>query len=137
MNPDGTLSNVNTAIIQYYAIFFSISYLIFIFELVRRKKIKEQYSILWFATGIVFLFFSIWRDALDLMSVALGVAYPPAAFILILIIAIFMILIQYSVVISNLSENNKELIQQNAIMSYQIEKLNKEFEKIKKNQQLN
>ena len=117
------MESINVNIIQYFAVGGSAFFLFFIVELVRRKKIREQYAILWIVTGVLFLFFSIWRDALDMMSYLLGIAYPPAAFFLILIMGIFMILIQFSVVISDFSEKIKTLIQEIAFLKLENEKL--------------
>jgi hypothetical protein len=98
--------------IQYLAIIGSIAMLVFIFELTRKKKIRIQYAILWFFLGSLFLFFSIWRHGLDVAAKAIGIVYPPAALFLLLILGVFAILVQFSVVISKLSEQNTKLIQE-------------------------
>ena len=119
------MNNYNTDKIQYFAIAGSIIFLIFIFILVRNKKIKEEYSILWLFFGIIFLLISLWRDVLIQLSNFLGIAYPPVAFILILILGIFLILIQYSIVISNLKEKNNDLVQRIGLMEHEIKKKEK------------
>jgi hypothetical protein len=98
--------------IQYLAIIGSIAMLGFIFELTRKKKVRIQYAILWFFLGSLFLFFSIWRHGLDVAAKAIGIVYPPAALFLLLILGVFAILVQFSVVISKLSEQNTKLIQE-------------------------
>lgn len=123
------MDHVNTNRIQIFAIVGSIIFFGFVFELVRKKKIKEQYALLWLFFGVVFLIISIWRGLLEQISILLGIVYPPAAFLLILIMAIFLILIQYSVVISDLSEKNKILTQEIGILK---EKIGKYLEKRKK-----
>ena len=116
------MTNFNTDKIQYFAIAGSIIFLIFVFLLVRNKKIKEEYSILWLFFGIIFFIISVWRDALILISGFIGIAYPPVAFLLILIMAIFLILIQFSVVISKLKENNKNLTQKIGLLEDDFKK---------------
>ena len=98
--------------IQYLAIIGSIAMLGFIFELTRKKKVRIQYAILWFFLGSLFLFFSIWRHGLDVAAKAIGIVSPPAALFLLLILGVFAILVQFSVVISKLSEQNTKLIQE-------------------------
>jgi hypothetical protein len=117
------MNNFNTDKIQYFAIAGSIVFLLFVILLVRNKKIKEEYSVLWLFFGIVFLVISLWRDLLLLISSFIGIAYPPVAFILILIFSIFFILIQYSVIISNLKEKNKNLVQRLGLLEHEIKKL--------------
>lgn len=125
------LKNVNTNLIQYYSIAFSIGFLLFILELVRRKKIREEYSIIWIIFGIIFLFFSLFRGALNVLAANLGIAYVPMALMLLLIVGIFLILVQYSTVITKLTEQNKNLIQENSLLNYEIEKLKKDVDEIK------
>ncbi|MCX6164296.1 MAG: DUF2304 domain-containing protein [Ignavibacteriae bacterium] len=122
------MNNFNIDKIQYFAIAGSVLFLIFVILLVRNKKIKEEYSILWFIFGIIFLVISVWREILIQFSNLIGIAYPPVAFILILIFAIFLILIQYSVVISNLKEKNKDLVQRLGLLENEMKKKEKRAE---------
>lgn len=114
------MENFNIDKVQYFAIAGSLVFLIFVILLVRNKKIKEEYSVLWLIFGLIFLLISVWRDILIEFSDFIGIAYPPAAFILILIFAIFLILIQYSVVISNLKEKNKDLTQRLGLLENEM-----------------
>lgn len=117
--------DVNIFKMQYIAIFGSVVLLIFILNLIRRKRIKEEYSLLWLLLSIVFLVFSVWREGLDFISRLMGVAYPPAALFLILLMAIFMILIQFSIIISKQAENNKNLTQEHGLLKFDHENLQK------------
>jgi len=109
--------------IQYLAIFGSMVLLAFILVLIRNKKIKEEYSLLWIIISLVFLFFSIWRDALDYLAHLAGIAYAPAAIFLLFFIAVFMILVQFSIIISRLTEQNKRLIQELGLLKMEITQL--------------
>lgn len=122
---------VNTNKVQFLAIAFSVVLLGFIFNLIRQKKIKEEYSILWLGLGFIFMVFSIWRKGLDFISELMGVAYPPAALFLILIMAVFLILIQFSMIISKHSENNKNLSQEFALMKHELEIAKKEIKNLR------
>lgn len=115
------LTDVNTVKIQFFAIIGSLLLLVFIFELIRRKKIKEQFSLLWLFVTSFFIIISVWRDGLEEMSRFMGIAYAPAAFLLILVMGIFIILIQFSIIISKLSENQKNLIQEIGLLKNKIE----------------
>jgi len=116
--------NRKNSIICYYrkrSFFF-----LFILELIRKKRIKEQYSLLWFFFGLVFIILSVWRESLELIAHIVGIAYPPSALLLILVLAIFLILIQFSVIISGLSDKNDRLIQEVALLKEKIESFSKE-----------
>jgi len=121
-------SAVQTSRIQYIAIAGSILLLLLILELIRSKRIKEEYSLLWLFFGVVFLLVSIFRDALEVISRLTGIAYAPAALFLLLLMAIFFILIQFSVIISKLSENNKKLNQDLGIIKLEMKALKNKSE---------
>lgn len=110
------MTDIQPSRIQYLAVAGSLLFLVLVVELVRKKRIREEYSILWIFFGLVFLGISLWRHALDVISRLLGIYSPPIAFLLLLLMAVFLILIQYSVVISRLKEENKKLIQRLALL---------------------
>jgi hypothetical protein len=112
-------SNIQTT--QVIAIVVSVSLFLFIFYLVRKKKIKEEYSLLWLASSFVFIIFSIWRDGLEYFARLVGIAYPPAALFLLLLLAVFLILIEFSINISRLTEQNKILAQELALLRHELE----------------
>ncbi|MBQ3643350.1 MAG: DUF2304 domain-containing protein [Candidatus Riflebacteria bacterium] len=102
--------------IQIISIIGSLLFLITIIELIRRKLLKEAYAIIWLIFGCLFLFFSLWRKALDYIAQAIDIVYPPAMLFLLLIVAITLVLIQFSVVISKQSDQIKKLTQDLAIL---------------------
>lgn len=108
---------------QIVAILGSVSIILFLVELVRSRRLKESYSLLWFFVAIIFLIFSIWRDLLTLLASLLGVDYPPAALFLILIMGLYVLSINFSIVITRLSEKNKELSQEIGLINSEIKKL--------------
>jgi hypothetical protein len=116
--------------IQFIAILVSVIMMIVIFELIRRNRLREKYSLIWFAACIVMMIFSAWRDLLDLTAVTLGVAYAPALLFMVALFFVFVLLIHFSIVISDLAEKTKILAQEVAI-------LKKEIQDAKKNNQNN
>ncbi|EKD81273.1 MAG: hypothetical protein ACD_39C01882G0003 [uncultured bacterium] len=102
--------------IQIISIIGSLSFLFAISHLIRTKMLKEAYAILWFLFGAVFIIFSIWKKGLDFFAALVGVYYPPALLFLILIIALVLILIQFSVVISSQNEKIRVLCQELALL---------------------
>lgn len=105
--------------IQIISIVGSLLFLFTIIELIRKQKLKEAYAIIWLIFGLFFLFFSIWRKALDYISLAIDIAYPPAMLFLLLIIALTLVMIEFSVVISKQSEQIKTLTQDIALLKQQ------------------
>ena len=119
------LENIDTNIIQYISILGSVVFIGLIVMLIRNKKIKEEFSILWLFFGLVFLFLSIWRGSLEIIAGILGIAYAPAAIFLILIIAIISILIHLSLIISRLTDQAKVMIQELGLLKMEMDTMQK------------
>ena len=115
--------------IQVIAIACNLVFFYFVINLVRKKRIKEEYSLLWILFCIVFLVFSFWREGLEVLATWLGIFYAPMAFLLILILGILSILIHYSVVISRMSEQNKALVQELGLLKTEVRQLKKSVDR--------
>jgi hypothetical protein len=96
-----------------------IGLIVLIFELVRRHRIKEKYSLLWFVTGFSLLALALNRQWLEKLSTALGIFYPPTALLLVLSFFTIVILIHFSIVISSLIDRNQKLAQKIALLEAQ------------------
>jgi hypothetical protein len=117
MSPD---MPVETYRIQIVAVIVSLMMMGFIFELIRRKKLREKYSLMWFGAGIVMIIFSIWRDLLDRVAAVLGVGYAPALLFLVAMFFGMLLMIHFSVVVSDLTEKNKTLAQEIALLQAEL-----------------
>ena len=91
-----------------------------IIELIRRHQLQERYALLWIVTGGVMLFFALWRSALDRFAELVGVAYPPSALFMVAGLFVFVVLLHFSMVLSKLSEQNKTLAQQMALLEQRL-----------------
>jgi hypothetical protein len=104
----------------------SIAGLIFVLELVRQRKLREDYSLLWLATALVLIALSVSRPLLDSLAAVLGiVTYPPAALFLVAIIFMLVILLHFSTVLTRLARENKEIAQQMAILRWELSEARK------------
>jgi hypothetical protein len=100
----------------------SVGALLFVLELVRRRKLREDYSLLWLATAVVLIVLSASRPLLDSFANLLGViTYPPAALFLVAILFMLFILLHYSIVLTKLTRENKEIAQQVALLRCELE----------------
>ena len=126
-----SLENINILKAQLLAIGGSLVFFIFILAHIRSKRIKEEYSLLWLLFSLAFIVLSVWRSGMELISRFMGIAYPPAALFLLLILAELFILIQFSLLISQLSDRNKTLVQEISLMKLEMEKLKQEVEDLK------
>ena len=111
--------------IQIISIFGSLILIIFILELIRRKKIKEAYALIWGIMSFFFLILSCWIDGLTFLSKLVGIQTPAITLFLVLILALVLILIQFSVIISNQVDKIKQLGQELALLKEQISQSDK------------
>ena len=57
----------------------SFALLLVVFELIRSRRLRERYALLWLLTGVVLFALSLWRDGLNTIAGWFGVeTYPPA-----------------------------------------------------------
>ena len=92
-----------------------------VFELIRSRRLRERYALLWLVTGIVLTVLSAWREGLNTIAGWLGVrSYPPAVLFAVGILFILAVLLHYSTVISRLSDQNVVLAQRLALLEEQL-----------------
>jgi hypothetical protein len=107
----------------------SVLLLVIVFELIRRNRLKEEYSLLWLLSGVVILIFSIFPDLLNIISRVMGMYYLTALFV-ISFLFLLLIVLHFSTVLSRLSERNKELTQELSILDFSFKQLDKRFEEL-------
>jgi hypothetical protein len=97
--------------------------LILVLELVRRRKLTDEHSLIWVLCAGTLLGFSLWRDALHRAAALLGVHYPPAVLILALIFFAFVVSLYFSVVVSRQRRQIEQLIEDLALVEADIRQL--------------
>jgi hypothetical protein len=101
----------------------SIVVLILILELIRRRRLKEEYSLLWLGAAVMVLALSLARPVLDFLADVMETTYPPNALFLIIFISMLFLLLQFATAISRLSRENKEIAQQVALLRWEVVQL--------------
>ena len=101
--------------------------LLITFELIRKKRLREEYAILWFFTGIVVLAFSLWPEfILSQFFVRITGIFYLSAVVLISFFFLLLIVFHFSVVISKLTGQNKDLAQRYALLEMEFKELRKQ-----------
>ena len=92
-----------------------------VLELIRSRRLRERYALLWLATGIVLTGRAAWREVLNTIAGWLGVrSYPPAVLFAVGILFILAVLLHYSTVISRLSDQNVVMAQRLALLEQEL-----------------
>ncbi len=95
--------------------------LLVVFELIRSRRLRERYALLWLATGLVLVVLSAWRGGLNTIAGWLGVrSSPPAVLFAVGLLFVILVLLHYSTVISRLADQNTILAQRLALLESQL-----------------
>ena len=107
--------------ISIFATIASLLLLLVVFELIRSRRLRERYALLWLATGMVLLVLSAWRGGLNTIAGWVGVTtYPPAVLFAVAALFILLVLLHYSTVISKLSDQSTILAQRVALLEERL-----------------
>ncbi len=88
----------------------------FVLNLIRKRKMRIEYSILWLAISFMILVMSIWQNLGDGLARWVGVDYPPALFFFIAIFFLILILLHFSTELTRLKDQNKTLVQELSLL---------------------
>ena len=83
-----------------------------VLELVRRRRLVERYALLWMTVAVALLVLAIWNQLLSVASNAIGIEVPANALFIAAFAVAFLLLLQFSVVTTRLSEETKILAQE-------------------------
>jgi hypothetical protein len=106
--------------IQIFSIIGAALLLFGVLELVRRRRFLERYALTWLGAAVILLVLAVWRSALDVIANALGIAYPPNALFLIAGGFILLLLLNFSLAVSRLTDQSKVLAQRLAILEERL-----------------
>jgi hypothetical protein len=107
---------------QIFSILISVIVFILTIDLVRKKRLKEEYSLLWLATSSAMIILILRYDWLLALTRLIGAVLPTTTLFLGSILFLVLLSVQFSIKISKLSDQVKDLVQENALLRYEFEK---------------
>lgn len=113
---------------QIVALLVGFGMVLLIIELVRRRKLREEYSWLWLMTVSVILLFSLSFDFLKWVTYLIGAITPSSTIFLFAFLFLIFISLHFSVVISRLTDRNRELAQQFALLELEYQEIKEKIE---------
>jgi len=100
----------------------SLLLILIVLELIRGRRLKERYALMWLITGVALLVLSVWRGGLDTIAGWFGVeTYPPAILFAVATLFIIIVLLHYSTVLSQLDDQNTVLAQRLALLEQRVD----------------
>lgn len=107
---------------QIFSIIVSLVVFFFTIDLVRKKRLREEYSLLWLGTSVLMLILIIRYDWLLALTRLIGAVLPTTTLFLGSILFLVLLAVQFSIKISRLSNQVKDLVQENALLRYEFER---------------
>jgi hypothetical protein len=95
-----------------------------IIDLVRRRKLREEYSLLWVLIGVVIVFLAIWGELLRAITDLLGILTPVSTLFFFGVMFLVFLALHFSVILSSLTNRVIELAQELALLRNTIEERN-------------
>lgn len=96
---------------------------LFLLALVRTRRLRAKYALLWLATSVVMILLAIFPGVLDRFSTAVGVQYGPTTLFSGAIILLLLVCMHFSWELSRLEEKARSLAEELALrtLSYDRE----------------
>jgi hypothetical protein len=108
------------SLVQLVSVAISAALLFVVIALVRRRRLTEEYSFLWIVFALALLGLSVFRGVLDAVARWLGIFYPPAVLLLMLIFFVFIASLYFSMVISRQRQQIERLVEDQAILEREV-----------------
>ncbi|MCA8973332.1 MAG: DUF2304 domain-containing protein [Planctomycetes bacterium] len=102
------------------AIIVAVGVLLLVLELVRRRKLREEYSWVWALTGAALIVLATNHDLLDLLSRWIGAASPVSTLFFGAFMFLLALALQFSVRLSRLTHRNRTLAQRLALLEEEV-----------------
>jgi hypothetical protein len=101
---------------RFVALAVSVVLVVLIVELVRRRKLREEYSWLWLSLSLAMFILALWPGLLDFVTGLIGAVLTTSTLFFFALLFLMLINIQFSMEISTLRTQVKNLAQQLAMM---------------------
>lgn len=105
---------------QVIAVIVTLAIFLFVLELVRRRRLVERYALLWMIAALALLVLAIWTEGLEVLGDLMGIEEPANAIFILAFGVAFLLLLNFSVVSSRLSEETKILAQEVASLEERL-----------------
>jgi hypothetical protein len=93
----------------------------FIFSLVRSRRLRAKYSVLWFSIGLGLAVLAIFPDLLVWVSDLFGISYAPATFMLLALSFLLVLTLHFSWELSRLEDRTRALAEEYALLREEVE----------------
>lgn len=115
---------------QMLLIFVMILYFLFIYHLLKKKRLILKYALTWLFMGVVLMAMALFPGIIRWGAAILGI-YSEVNFLFLSIMACILVIeMSLTVIVSKVSMANRRLTQKLALLENRIDKLEREFDEI-------
>jgi hypothetical protein len=108
-----------TAQLKILAAVIGVTLFLYIIELVRKRRLREEYAWVWLLTGMMIVVLSVWYDLLVFLGRLLGGILPSSLLFFFGLLSLLLICLHLSMKVSTLTDHVKRLSQEVALMRAQ------------------
>lgn len=111
---------------QIFALIVSLGVILVVVEMVRQRKLREEYSVLWLVTSLIMMVLILRYDWLVVLTRLVGATLPTTVLFIGSIIFLVLLAVQFSVKLSKMTDQLKNLTQDNALLRAELDELRRE-----------
>lgn len=113
---------------QVFALFVSAAVFLFIIELVRRRRLREEYSVLWLLTSLGMFILILRYEWLVIVTRWIGAATSTTTLFVGTTAFLALLSVQFCIKISQLTDQVKNISQDNALLRHRVAALARQVE---------
>jgi uncharacterized protein DUF2304 len=117
------LDNPDLEAARWLALSISVTLVVAVLYLVRRRRLREEYTPIWIAVSAALLLLSVWLNGLRMLTRAIGAWTPSSTMFFLGELFLVAICLNYAVRLSRASLSIKNLAQEVALLRAELEKL--------------
>lgn len=95
----------------------------FLVVLLRTRRLREKYAIIWMVVGVGLLVLGAFPGTMGTLARAVGVQTPSNLLFAIALIVLLLVCIQLSVEITSLEEESRTLVEEVALLRFDVERM--------------
>ncbi len=104
-----------------FAILTALLLLALVVVLIRKRKLREEYALLWLGVGLIVMVLATWYSLLEWLTRAIGAVDPTSALFIFSLLFLLVISIHFSVVNSRMKDQIRDLTQEIAFLRKEIQ----------------
>src|SRR5437868_7840456 len=105
------------------AIILSLALVVTTIQLIRGRRLREEYALLWLSTSSVVFILSVWSEAVQLLKAVFDVSNGPTLVLSFGLFLTLVIVLSHSVIVTGLADKCRDLAQSLSILDWQIRQM--------------